>query len=1471
MYCVKLSPYAKMFYNEWLLDPDSSRYNIVMDQTLHGRLDVEKLQRALKRYISTHLILNSHIRDIQGEAYWVENKIVEKLRFINSQINKKDLLNYVRGGFDLFNGPLYRFRLYRIKDKVHRFITVFHHLVISGVSLDAGFFETLSKYYNDENCFPAHTIQEQINLVRHLEKHLNSRLKKNKESYKKFWKEKLHSIEGLDLKFLQFKEERIPGQLSENSISEFQFTFGRSTINKLNLIKKNYNLTPFLYGQMVYAILLYKYTGKNTFGISYPISIVEGAHFMYGAQINTNIMPYELHANSSIFDLMMSSLNFFNQTIKEKNAAGYYPISDILEDHQKEILNVSFIQTNLRNKKLEFLGVRRVKVLSEFSVDSVPENMLLFEQEKNKSELKCRVRYNKNFFDKRLVFIFIKTYKRLFLLILRDLIKNENKKILSYNLLSKPDCNQIIHKLNPVRRKYQNHKLLHELFEDKVAETPNRIAIVYKNKKISYKNLNEKANQVAHNLRQYAILLPDDLIALCLDRNEYRVIAILAVLKAGAAYVPLEPDYPEEKIHHIVSDARIKLIITQAKYHNKFNFHSKVINVLAIELLSCSFSHAKKTNLQTKISGNNLAYAIYTSGTTGKPKGILQPHVNVVRLFQATEDKFHFTRFDIWTLFHSYVFDFSVWEIWGALLYGGKLIIPTSEQIQDPTLFYDLCSNEKITILNQTPTAFYQFIRPACMQFEKKKLGHLRVIILGGEALNILMLRDWVNLYGYEFPALINMYGITETTVHVTYKKLESTDMGPHSLIGKPISDQYVYVLDANLNILPIGAVGELYVGGAGLAREYLNQPKLTNEKFILNPFQKKFEKIRNISSRLYRTGDLVRITPRVELEYIGRIDRQVKIRGYRIELAEIENILLQYPGISQVSVCLKISPGDVGTTYLVAYYVSMDQVDSSNLHEYVLKQLPSYIQPILFVSLDKLPLTTSGKLDTKSLPSPVPASTQSYRAATTKQEKMICQAFASVLKLTKVGIDDDFFSLGGDSISAIRLTTVLQNYFFISVTDIFKFKTPKLIARNTRFDKFALKKRLSMLKASYDINVHLKKSNKLLLRKLTAYFSNCSVFKINYSVKNPIQNVLLTGATGFLGSNILNELLQSTQYKIFLIIRAASKEAALKKVNAIFKFYFKKTLDREPRIVVFAGDIEKKHLGLSLAEYTHLLKNSDAVIHAAALVKHYGDYNQFYSANVLGTVNLLEFTKDARRKFFHYISTASVFYDTDISRQGQPWFTEDDVVEDSSKKANYYLQTKREGEKLVHEYRKHGICSNIYRVGNLAFISKNSHMQRNKEENAFFNRICCLLKLGLIPKELAMEEISPVDLTAQAIVKIFDKTKLNNKIYHVFNPNRFNLEQFFSKYSRFSVSRVTWREFIDCLYGKLNNPMYKPVIDKFLLHEGWLDNSKLLFRNIKIFQARTQIILQQLEFTWPKISDSMFVGYLENELLKHW
>ena len=571
-----------------------------------------------------------------------------------------------------------------------------------------------------------------------------------------------------------------------------------------------------------------------------------------------------------------------------------------------------------------------------------------------------------------------------------------------------------------------------ERFAEQAKRTPEAIAVSDGKQELTYAQLARRAEHLSRVLR-HAGLQKGEYVGLCMERSVGLIVGILGIWQAGGAYVPVDLEWPAARQAEMLQDCGARLVVSQWTVAGQVAQGDwRVLCVPELDEQDEGALPGEEPAAQSleteELAAERVAYVLYTSGSTGSPKGVMVTHANIARLFQTTEELFHFSARDVWTLFHSYAFDFSVWEMWGALLYGGRLVIVPYLTARNPRAFYRLLQTEQVTVLNQTPSAFRQLIQVDQTAKDDASLA-LRYVIFGGEALDAQLLAPWFTKHGDRQPQLINMYGITETTVHVSYYPLSRADAEADqgSLIGRPIPDLGVYILDQHRQLVPIGVKGELYVGGPGVARGYLHRPELTADRFITNPFAEEE------GARIYKTGDLGRYRPDGTIEYLGRADQQVKLRGFRIELGEIEARLRQHPGVQDVVVLPYAGDHQGRQDGRLAAYVIPERkgiLSGRQLKEFLRSQLPDYMVPFGFVMLDTLPLTSNGKLDRRALPHPETDAdwiSTTFGTATLSLHHQLIRIWEDVLGVHPIGINDDFFDLGGHSLLAVQLVNRIE------------------------------------------------------------------------------------------------------------------------------------------------------------------------------------------------------------------------------------------------------------------------------------------------------------------------------------------------------------------------------------------------------------------------------------------------------------
>jgi len=612
------------------------------------------------------------------------------------------------------------------------------------------------------------------------------------------------------------------------------------------------------------------------------------------------------------------------------------------------------------------------------------------------------------------------------LCLLEAMVADDRQRISELNLLSAAQREQLLVRFNEAPAVHGKSGLIHEWFEAQARRTPDALAVMYEGESLTYAQLNGRANQLARYLRERGVGA-DQRVGICVERSLQMVLGLLGILKAGGAYVPMDPSSSAERLAYLLEDAAPRVLLIQEPLRARLPATS--VGVVALDSEWREIARCSAENLDTErgeLGAHHLAYVIYTSGSTGHPKGVMVEHGNVTRLFSTTQAWFHFNERDVWTLFHSFAFDFSVWELWGALLYGGRLVVVPHLTARSAPEFYRLVCEQGVTVLNQTPSAFARFIDA---QAQSTQRHALRVVIFGGEALEFRSLKPWLKRHEVHQPQLVNMYGITETTVHVSYRALSEEDVNSErsSLIGNPIADLKMYLLDRHRQPVPLGVRGEIYVSGAGVARGYLNRAQLTAERFLDDPFSGA------APARMYRTGDLARRRADGALEYLGRNDQQVKIRGFRIELGEIEVQLRRHPQLKEALVVARDE--GAGEKRLVAYVIPDKPADAQiplcaeTLRTHLQAVLPEYMIPSAFVRLAAFPLTANGKLDREALPAPDQNSVASaqYEAPRGEIETIIAGIFEDLLKVPRIGRNDNFFDLGGHSLLLLKVLAAMR------------------------------------------------------------------------------------------------------------------------------------------------------------------------------------------------------------------------------------------------------------------------------------------------------------------------------------------------------------------------------------------------------------------------------------------------------------
>jgi len=802
--------------------------------------------------------------------------------------------------------------------------------------------------------------------------------------------------------------------------------FPKSLLEALKALSQREGVSLFMMLFAAYEILLYRYTGQTDMVIGTPTANRDRPRTdnLIGYFLNLLLVRANLSDDASFLELLRQ----VRKTVLEAQAHQDLPFGKLVQELQPRrnlrrnpLFNVLFIFLVDQSTERKLPGLNDA---SKIFNNTVEFDLTLAVWE-DANGIGGRFEYNGDLFDNDTIRRIIENYHTL----LEGIVASPDSHISDLPLLASVERERVLWGCNAVGNSYPQAQCAHELFEVQVERTPDSVAVRSfiggegKAEELTYRELNVRANHMAHHLRGLGIG-PEICVGIFVERSVEMVVGVLGILKAGGAYVPLDPTYPKERLAFMIQDAQVRVLVTQQRLLDRLPQNE--MQTVCLDANKAVMGEGQDKNPISGVTGQNLAYVIYTSGSTGTPKGVSITHRNVTRLFAATEQRFHFDEHDVWTLFHSYAFDFSVWEIWGALLYGGRLVIPPLTVTRSSEEFYKLLTTERVTVLNQTPSAFYQLMQVDGHLPQTHSLA-LRLVIFGGEALDLHSLKPWFERHGDQCPQLVNMYGITETTVHVTYRSLTSADLlVPRNVIGRPIPDLQVYVLDRRMQPVPIGVPGELYIGGDGLARSYLSRPDLTAERFVPNVFSY------TPGTRLYRTGDVVRFLSNGDLEYVGRVDRQVKIRGFRIELGEIEGALRGHPDVQAMVVIAR--EGESDYKYLVGYCVpkSGRMPTVSKLRAFLGHTLPEYMIPATFIILERIPLNANGKVDYAALPDPkwlLRETGEDYVPPRTTQEALLANTWAETLGIKRVGMRDNFFELGGDSLLSMQIVAKARQF----------------------------------------------------------------------------------------------------------------------------------------------------------------------------------------------------------------------------------------------------------------------------------------------------------------------------------------------------------------------------------------------------------------------------------------------------------
>ncbi|NER24032.1 MAG: amino acid adenylation domain-containing protein [Symploca sp. SIO1C2] len=994
---------------------------------LTGNLNLLALEQTLSEIINRHEVLQTSFPTVDGTPIQVIHPdSTIKINVVDLQqhpkpereaILQQEVQREATTPFDLEVAPLIRCKLWQLDTSEYVLAVTIHHIVFDGWSMGILIQELSSLYqafaagkpsplpqlpiqYADFALWQRQWLSEEI---------LNTQLN--------YWKEALLGAPEL----LQLPTDRPRPHVQSYRGSSENFSFTTELTEKLQQLSRNLGSTLFMTLQAAFATLLYRYSGQKDILIGSPIANRNRHEIqsLIGFFVNTLVLRTRFEDNPS-FSQLLKQVRETALTAYEHQDVPFERLFEALRPQRSlshsTLFQVMFILQNAPMGKLELPGLS----VSQFNQHSTMAKFdLLVSMMETEMGLVGIWHYNTDLFDGSTIKRMVTHFQNL----LSAIVENPQESVTTLNLLSESERYQLLSKWNDTATQYPKDKCIHQLFSEQVERTPDAVAVVFKDEQLTYRELNTRANQLAHYLQTLAVG-PEVLVGICVERSIEMVVGLLGILKAGGAYLPLDPNYPSDRLADILKDSQVSVLLTQKGLVESLPKHQA--QVICFDADWQAIETMSQENLVIRLNPDNLAYVVYTSGSTGKPKGVAVEHRNLVNACTAWEEAYQLrTKARSHLQMASFCFDVFSGDLVRALCFGGKLVLCPREWLLESEKLYQLMTEQEVDCAEFVPAVVKNLIE--YLHKTEQNLNFMRLLMVGSDSWYWKDYIELQNLCGSD-TRLINSYGVTEATIDSCYFQNTELDLPQQKLvpIGRSFANTQVYILDNHLQPVPIGVPGELHIGGAGVARGYLNLPELTAEKFITNPFN---------NSKLYKTADLARYLPDGNIELLGRIDNQVKIRGFRIELGEIEAVLNTHPQIQQSVV---IATEDLsGNKCSVAYYVSQkESLTTKQVREFLKHKLPNYMVPSAFITLETLPLTPNGKVDRKSLPAPdrVFTSVEEYVAPRTPSEEIIANIFAEVLSVQNVGIHDNFFELGGHSLLATQLISRLRVTFEIEI-----------------------------------------------------------------------------------------------------------------------------------------------------------------------------------------------------------------------------------------------------------------------------------------------------------------------------------------------------------------------------------------------------------------------------------------------------
>ncbi|PFT91988.1 non-ribosomal peptide synthetase, partial [Bacillus thuringiensis] len=1338
--------------------PEYRTYDIPMQVHIQPGIQVTLLKQALEEMVKRHEMFRTNFIEKDGEPMQCVQKEMDLIlhEVDIKQIEEKQQEAYRLASiqkidstaFHLEQGPLFRTILFTKNRDCSWLYINFHHIIMDEWSLQRFLQEVLSIYeeLSEQGVIPL--IQPAIRYIDYVAWQNQQLTTGAWEHEKQYWKETLQDVPTLALPL-----DHVRPSVTSHRGDTFSATLNKNDVSSLKKLAQQEQISLYMLLFTAYTHFLQQISGQQDVVVGTPVTGRQHEAFedIQGFFVNTVAIRVQTDGVSTMEELCAEVTERCLRAFQHQQ----YPFDQVIQDSNPEREeNSNPIFSTMFSYQQDTV---QQHLLYQYQIHPVQTNVSKFDVslacEERDDEIRFHFEYASDLFERETISRFMQQFVHT----VQVMIHHFKTPFSEVELL--PENERMLYQqLNETALVLPPYQSIQERFCDQVQRRSEAIAISTEHNRYTYQEINQRSNQVAHRLLQLGIQ-KQERVAIFLERSVESIIAMLGVLKAGGTYVPIDVKYPPERIQYILQDSQATVLITKVELEKEVTHYQG--HMMTIEDV---FTYASVQDIPNRNSVEDAAYMIYTSGSTGNPKGTLLKHNGVLNLVEWRSRTFQITENDTVSQFYSHSFDSSVSEIFSALLTGARLHLLDEEQRFSTQAYCKAISMNRITITD-VATAFFNQLATELSDTQIQQLQLLRVLSMGGEAASAGSIRNWQSKLK-DSILLVNEYGPTETTVSALYypiSKQISSDRA-HVPIGKPIANTNIYILNEHLQRCPIGVIGELYIESIGTAIGYHNQPERTAQAFVSHPFSTES------SARLYRTGDLVRLSQEGDVEYMGRRDRQVKLRGYRIELGEIEDSLIKEPRIQQAVVLLQEEKQE-----LHAYFTSSDTatIAIEEVYNHAARRLPAYMVPKGYVCVKEIPVTPNGKIDVVQLAKQYPVNYRKQKNALrpiTGTQMLLATVWEEVLGVQQIGLQDDFFALGGHSLKIMPTLVKLKPYFpTLHIQDFFQYRTIEKLAEKIEKDRQhrAIDTSTNDQNSSENYGIQQPKITRKqsVPLQLTKQYPQC---------------VLLTGVTGFLGAHILEQLLTLPNTRIYCLARSQHAESVEQRVMGKMKFYFDEAMiaQMKQRVQVIEGDLSEKHVGLTAEMKETLLRHIDTIIHCGGDVRHYGDRDHFQKVNVESTRYLLQMSKKAGARF-HYISTVSIAgHRPDDSASFM--FSEQDF-DRGQQVENVYVESKFLAEKLVREAMTEGVSATVYRVGNLVGRTQDGKFQQNIEGNAFYRLIKALFLLQKAPDLSTYIDLVPIDFGSKAIVGLACIEQSKGETFHICNPIQLEWKQFIS------------------------------------------------------------------------------------------